>query len=234
MEKSPNESLLMKLRVLEKEYKLTMLEYRQIYNDYLTELNTIQGTGSSSIQLILQGYVMNGNSPSTNILETIEGVDSASSCQSECTSNSSCYGATYKSTPATCTIYGKGNIIPIKSTNDNYAILTNISQLTIKLRDLNQRLTKELKEMNDLLIQLKRTNQIEEKMTYDSTAQLMIEYKRLEEERRQILELEKINDDLTNEYDITKIMVTQKNTAYIIWVIVAIVVIIFIVKVFYK
>jgi DNA polymerase II small subunit/DNA polymerase delta subunit B len=233
MGKSPNDSLLMKLRVLEKEYKLTMLEYRQIYNDYLTELKSIQGTGSSSIQLILQGYVMSSDS-SSNILETIESVESASSCQSECSSNSGCYGATYKSTPATCTIYGKGNLIPIKSTNDNYAILTDISQLVLKLKYLNTKLTKELKEINDILTQLKKTNKLEEKDTDDSTVQLMIEYKRLEKEKHQILELEKINDSLTNEYDTTKIMVTQTNTAYILWVILAIGVIIFIVKVFYK
>lgn len=234
MDKSPNESLLMKLRVLEKEYKLTMLEYRQLYSDYLTELNTIKGTGSSSIQLILQGYVMSGNNSSSTILETIESVESASSCQSECSSNSSCYGATYKSTPATCTIYGKGNLIPIKSTNDNYAILTDISQLVVKLKYLNTKLTKELKDINDILIQLKNANKLEDKKTEDSTVQLMIEYKRLEDERLQILELEKINDNLTNEYDMTKIMVTQKNTAYILWVILSIVVIIFMVKIFYK
>lgn len=230
-----NDSQLMKLRLLEKEYKITMLEYRQTYNDYLKELSIIEGSGSSTIQLTLQGYVMSGNnSSSTSVLDTIDSIDSVTSCEDECSNNVDCYGATYQSVPATCTLYNKdNNIIPIKSTNDNYAILTDISQLTMRLKYLNAKLTKELKEMNDILRQLEQTNQLEEKETHDSTVQLMIEAKRLDYERKQILELEQVNNNLTNEYDITSILVTQKNTSYILWVILTIAIIIFLVKVFY-
>ena len=138
------------LKGLEKEYDQLMREYRLAYIEYLSILD--KNGANTKINLSLPGYIMSGNGSGSSILSSTT-EDTLNLCQAQCSLDTSCSGATYNSDNKLC-VTQKGNIIPIQSINSNYAILTDIYQLTMRLKYLNAKLSNKLKEINDVVKQL--------------------------------------------------------------------------------
>jgi len=221
------ESKLLQLDTLENEYRLLLLEYQQVYKNYVSLV--MNANGNTKINVIIPNSEMVGNSVNLAYNNT----DTVELCQAECSSNTACLGATYNSNTQLCSLK-TGELSVIKSSDpDNFAIMTELSQFTTLLTTINNRLSDIFKQINQAVNDLIPSNE-EERLIKDETSQrLTIEYQNLLNERKQLKELESQNNQLTKEYDITELTIKQTNLTYILWFLLAIGVLIFAIKVFY-
>jgi hypothetical protein len=217
------------LKGLEKEYDQLMTEYRLAYLEYLSVLD--QNGSDAKIKLSLPGYIMSGNGSGSSILSSTT-EDTLNTCEAQCSLDTSCSGATYNSINKLC-VTQKGNITPIKSINTNYAILTDIYQLTMRLKYLNAKLSSKLKEINSVVEQLTSEKSKAIIIENDVYNKLINEYQRLTYDREQLAKLQLQNDDLTKEYEITGITVRQKDMVLFLWFLLALGIIIAIIRYIY-
>lgn len=217
------------LKGLEKEYDQLMTEYRLAYLEYLSVLD--QNGSDTKIKLSLPGYIMSGNGSGSSILSSTT-EDTLNTCEAQCSLDTSCSGATYNSINKLC-VTQKGNITPIKSINTNYAILTDIYQLTMRLKYLNAKLSSKLKEINSVVEQLTSEKSKAIIIENDVYNKLINEYQRLTYDREQLAKLQLQNDDLTKEYEITGITVRQKDMVLFLWFLLALGIIIAIIRYIY-
>jgi hypothetical protein len=224
---SSYESTLLRLDTLENEYRLLLLEYQQIYNNYVSLV--MNANGDTQINTIIPKSEMVGSSAN---IETIS-ESTVELCQAQCSSNTSCSGATYNSNTQSCTLK-TGNLTVIKSSDsNNYAIVTELSQLTTLLITMNNRLAEIFKQINQTVKELIPSNEQEQLIKNETSQRLIIEYQNLLNEQKQLLALESQNNKITQDYDRTELSLNQINLSYIVWFLLAIGVIIFAIKVFY-
>ena len=217
------------LKGLEKEYDQLMREYRLAYIEYLSILD--KNGANTKINLSLPGYIMSGNGSGSSILSSTT-EDTMNLCEAQCSLDTSCSGATYNSDNKLC-VTQKGNIIPIQSINSNYAILTDIYQLTMRLKYLNAKLSNKLKEINDVVKQLTSDKSKTIIIKNDVYNKLINDYERLTYDREQLAKIQLENDDLTKEYEITGISVRQKDMVLFLWFLLALGIIIVLIKYIY-
>lgn len=217
----------LKLERLKNEYNLVIVEYDNAYKDFM-ELVNQSGVSLKKInntELIGKPYK---STTSTNELLT--------SCLTMCDSDKSkCSGLNYtQQNNLNKCVFFTGNLAIKK--NDNYvSYIKNINSVYVVLLQTNSRLNNIVSEINELLdkIDPKTKEELEEKK--EEIYKLNIEYKALEERNETIKELTKKSEDLSNEYNITSIMINKSGFTYFLWVLLLVIILIFIIKyVFYS
>ena len=217
----------LKLERLKNEYNLVIVEYDNAYKDFM-ELVNQSGVSLKKINNTeLIGRPYKSTTSSNDIL---------TSCLTMCDSDKSkCSGLNYnQQNNLNKCVFFTGNLAIKK--NDNYvSYIKNINSVYVVLLQTNSRLNNIVSEINELLdkIDPKTKEELEEKK--EEIYKLNIEYKALEERNETIKELTKKSEDLTNEYNITSIMINKSGFTYFLWVLLLVIILIFIIKyVFYS
>ena len=187
------------------------------------DFNASRQSGQSFVNMKGQSYL------GTGTLQQINNTN-LNNCQALCGNNSKCSGATFQSN--TCILKtGDSQIIP--SSNDSYAIIPEGKRLLMNMENLNQELININKKISNKLNKLEpyfNDNNVDKK---NNTIELIQNYKKLMEERKNILKLlndYKTLDNKQNEYEIK---ITQNYYFYILYFILIIIILYLLYKISY-
>jgi hypothetical protein len=217
----------LKLERLKNEYNLVIVEYDNAYKDFMELVNQSGASLKKINNTELIGRPYKSTTSSNDIL---------TSCLTMCDSDKSkCSGLNYnQQNDLNKCVFFTGNLAIKK--NENYvSYIKNINSVYVVLLQTNSRLNNIVSEINELLdnIDPKTKEELEQKK--EEIYKLNIEYKALEERNETIKELTKKSEDLTNEYNITSIMINKSGFTYFLWVLLLVIILIFIIKyVFYS
>jgi hypothetical protein len=226
-DQSSNNSL--KLERLRNEYNLTIIEYNNAYQDFMKLVNqpdvSLKKLENSKLTGVNYKTIENSNH---NLLQR---------CLTMCDlEKDKCSGLDYYSKQNSlnkCNFF-KGNLVISKDNNHN-SYIRNINSVYLVLSEINSRLNNIVNAINDLLnkIEPTTTEELEHKREVINT--LNVEYESLNNKNNKIKNLTKQNDNLTNEYDITSIMINKSVFTYFLWILILLILLFFIIKyVFYS
>ena len=144
------QSSLLQIEALENDFNLVMMEYEQAYQNYINIKNS-----DSSYNYIQSRFLIGG----TNIVDSSS--SDVSGCMTLCSNNTSCTGANYNTNNKSCIL--KSGILTASISDDtNYAIITQISQITGVLRELSIQLNNILNALTENVNNIIPTNQEEQ------------------------------------------------------------------------
>ena len=207
-------SSLLEIEALENDFNLVMMQYEQAYQNYLNIINS-----DSSYNYIQNRVLLGGNV----ILESSS--NNVSECMTLCSNNTSCTGANYNSNNNSCILKYGNNLEAIISNNtSNYAIITQISQITNILSELSIELDFILTTLTEQVNGLIPKNQYEQEQKNIEIEKLYIKSQMLNYDKHKIELMKTENQKLENEYNISTLNVKQNNLNFILWVILAIVI----------
>lgn len=213
----------MRLDTLEKEYTMVLQQYEVAYNDYIDNLKNPSGTTDKKFA-VLKGRSYWGTAGiKQGYAETVE------DCESMCSSDLKCSGATYNSDRKYCwTRSGEGNLTNGK--DNDYALLPKLrnnliilKNLNGKLIDINGQISGELQQLipqaKSALLE-KDGKQGELNTSY---ASLLDEQKQLE---IMLKEYETVEEELNN----NELYVNQQNSSVKFWILLALIIMILTIK----
>jgi len=222
--KNDNSSEILKLQILENEFNLVMKQYEEAHLNYISSLQAQGSLNDKNKFVSLNGRTFWGTSGLK------EGnVDSEDSCKALCSTDSSCTGATYNSEKAYCwTRTGKGDVSV--GLNTDYALIPDLAQNVNNIQQLNNKLTDLNKKIEVVLNNIvpEQQQQVNEKNAQKNSLQKI--YQQLLDDRINIDAMIKEYNTINEQYKDDTIYVEQTNSAYILWVIFTIIVIIFTIK----
>jgi hypothetical protein len=208
------QSSLLEIAALENEFNLVLMEYEQAYQNYLNIKN------SDSSYNYIQGRVLFGGS---SILDTSS--SDVSGCMTLCSNNTSCTGANYSTTNNYCML--KTGVLNAAMTDDTYyAIITEISQITSVLKELSEQLNSILNALTEQVNNIIPTNEEEQQQKNIEIEKLYMKSQMLNYDKQQIEIMITENNELNNQYNISAINVKRYNFNFMLWVILAIVILI--------
>jgi hypothetical protein len=217
----------LKLESLKNDYSLAIVEYDNAYKDFMTLVNQ-SGVSLKQInnsQLIGKAYK---STTGTN--------DMLTTCLTMCDSDKTkCSGLDYsQENDLNKCIFFTGNIA-IKKNDNHISYIKNINSVYLVLLQTNSRLNNIVSEINDLLDKIQPETKEEIENKEEEIIKLNAEYKLLQAKNEEIKELTTKNENLTNEYNITSIMINKSGFTYFLWVLLLVIILICIIKyVFYS
>lgn len=219
------ESSILNLETLEAEFDLVMTQYKQAYLDYINSLQT-KTTNNKKEFSVMQGKRFWGTSGIKDIV-----VNKVEECQAACAEDMKCSGATFNSSSGYCWLRSGSGSVSISNNNNESAIMPTLSQDINNLKELNDRLM----ELNSKIITELSSREYDVLTEIDNKdikkADMEQVNARLNEERKQIYELLDQHTDINTQYNDNSLYVNQSNASYIIWSVIAIVMIILVVRV---
>ena len=219
------ESSILNLETLEAEFDLVMTQYKQAYLDYINSLQT-KTTNNKKEFSVMQGKRFWGTSGIKDII-----VNKVEECQAACAEDMKCSGATFNSSSGYCWLRSGSGSVSISNNNNESAIMPTLSQDINNLKELNDRLM----ELNSKIITELSSREYDVLTEIDNKdikkADMEQVNARLNEERKQIYELLDQHTDINTQYNENSLYVNQSNASYIIWSVIAIVMIILVVRV---
>uniref|UniRef100_A0A6C0JYY5 Apple domain-containing protein n=1 Tax=viral metagenome TaxID=1070528 RepID=A0A6C0JYY5_9ZZZZ len=215
-------SKLIALQALEGQYRNKLTEYENGYATYISALQSQKSGSSSYVVLPEKTYMGTGS-----ISETIN--SSASMCEASCSANALCTGASFNSTSKVCKLRSGNSLLTPGATSDN-AIITDVRQKLINLETINAQLIEINNQMTTLYNQMQPlvTTQTETLLTNNGT--LTTQYSELMKEKFKIVKLMDEYKDTYAEYTETSLSTDQRNSSYYLWLIIAIISIILVIK----
>jgi len=220
------ESSVLKLQSLQTEFGLVMTQYKQAYANYISN---VQATGSTSTDSIafttLQGRTFWGAAGISDSAAT-----SVEDCQALCSSDSTCTGATFNSEKQQCfTRSGQGDVAV--GEDNEYAIVPELAQNAQVLQMLNQKLMDLNAKINDTLNTMTEPSKNNTTAANSQNDELKSIYNSLLAERKNIDKMLNNYTTINESYNDQSIYVLQNNTAYMIWFLVALIIVIFTLKI---
>ena len=221
------DSTILTLQSLETEFDLVMMQYKQAYTDYINSLKTkITEKNNKREFSVTQGQRYWGTSGIRNVV-----VNKVEECEAACAADAKCTGATFNASSGYCWVRSGSGSATVSNNKNEYAIMpiisqniNNLKELNDKLVDLNEKIITELNKTQPIVL-----NDIENK---DIKKVEMEEVNtRLMKERKEIYELLDQHTDLNAQYDENSLYVNQSNASYILWSMIAIIMIILLVRV---
>jgi len=220
------ESSILNLETLEAEFDLVMTQYKQAYLDYINSLQTKTTNNNKKEFSVIQGKRFWGTSGIKDIV-----VNKVEECQAACAEDMKCSGATFNSSSGYCWLRSGSGSVSISNNNNESAIMPTLSQDINNLKELNDRLM----ELNSKIITELSSREYDVLTEIDNKdikkADMEQVNARLNEERKQIYELLDQHTDINTQYNDNSLYVNQSNASYIIWSVIAIVMIILVVRV---
>ena len=218
------ESNVLKLQSLQSEFKLVMTQYQQAYANYISSLRSSTGNASNKAYATIPGSVFWGT---TSLSEGTS--PSTEDCTALCSANSSCTGATYNSDKQYCWVRGGQGDISIGMDTDS-AIVPELVQNTQVLKMLNQKLLDINKNMEDTLGSMSSSENRDIADKDLKKGELTSIYNSLMEERRNINKMIDDSTAIEQSYNDNSIYVSQNNTTYTFWTLVALIIVVFTLK----
>jgi hypothetical protein len=221
-----NQSAILNLESLTKQYDTTLIQYNQVQSDYINVLQSQQS--SSQVE----------NSGTTSNLVTVpnstfwgtkgissSNVSSVSDCSALCSKTPGCSGATYNVTnndQNNCWLTsGDGSIIT--GTTDQFAIISEDKKYLKTLEQLNTQLI----YFSDQIMQILKTNKNvfikQDEERFSKYALLRENYEKLEDERKKILEQLLKYQTMEEKQNQGELIVTRNYYNYILLLIIALI-----------
>lgn len=220
-DQSSNNSI--KLESLRNDYNLTIIEYNNYYKDFMELVKHQNGSFKK-----LENSKLTGK---TYYSMSIKNDNLLPSCLTICDLNDKCSGLDYNKN--TCTFF-EGKLETSKN-NNHISYLKNKKLLYLVLSELNTKLNNTVKEINTLLNKMEPTTLEELEHKREVINSLNVDYESLNKKNNIIKNLTKQNDNLTNEYNITSIMINKSGFTYFLWSLLLLILLFFIIKyVFYS
>lgn len=202
-----NGSQVLDLEVLKKQYDTLLIQYKQAQADYINYLS--DGKTQERKYKVIQGKTFWGTDAISE-----QSADSLEQCQSLCTSNNKCTGATYNKDKSYCWIRTGDGTISDGMEND-YAIIPDeinhikvISGLSERLTGINDKILKIIESQNPVY-----EEQIEERKVQINA--LSTSYKKLIEERKAIMAKLKKYEDLNQAESQGEININKQRLTYV-------------------
>jgi hypothetical protein len=230
-----NNSAILNLESLTKEYDTLLIQYNQVQSDYINYLqqnpsSTQQGQGQNTTTLT---SIPNNTFWGTSGISS-SNVSSVEQCSALCSNTPGCSGATYNATnnnQNNCWIRsGDGIIVP--GTTNQYAIISKSKEYLLTLQTLNSQLI----DVNSKIIQFMQNNKntfLEQDNDRNNKYILLVKNNSmLEEERNNILlqlsQIQSINEKQTD----GELIVTKNYYNYILLLVVALICIFILSKIY--
>jgi hypothetical protein len=213
----------LKFESLKNDYSLAIIEYDNAYNNFM-ELANQPGV---SIKKINNNKIL--GKPYLSSLS----VDDISICIQDCNSNINCSGLDYNKQYNKCTFY-TGNLA-IKNNNNYDSYIKDIKSVYLELIQINNKLNNIVSEINKELEKMDPKTKEEIEIKQEEINELNIKYDLLQGQNKKVGNLITQKDDLTNEYNITTLMINRSTLTYFYWILLLIIILIFVIKyVFYS
>ena len=223
MENNKPPSFSLKLESLKNDYSLAIIEYDNAYKDFM---NLVKQSGSS-LKKIDKNEIIGKEYKSTFL------IDNVADCLYDCVNDKTCSGLDYIQENNKCIFYK--DILGIKQNINHTSYIKNINSFYLVLAQINTRLNNIVSEINELLENVEPKTREEIQIKKEEIDKLNIKYKILENQNKQVSTMVQENDNLTNEYNITTLMINRSSFVYFLWVLLLIIIIIVIIKyVFYS
>lgn len=219
------ESITMDLENLRKKYSNLLIQYKTAVADYINYLNgqTQQPYKNNQQLVTIQGQAFNGTGSAGQSSAT-----TLQECVASCNSSKTCTGATFISNK--CEIRtGDSPLVPSKN---SYAIIPKGKQLLLNMENINQELLSVNKQLLDKI-------KVSEPLYHDKNSEsktknqeLIQNYKKLLDERKNIEKILNEYETLDNTENETQIKISRNYYSYILLVIIAVIVGVFLYKMF--
>lgn len=206
-------SVLIKVEALQQEYGVTLQQYQEAINNFITTLQTEPKTEPDRLTA-LQGRTWWG------VKGLEEGtVSTQKECEDMCLNSSKCSGATFNPVKRYCWTRSGDSFITAGRASD-YALITEekaaisiMKYLNIRLLDLNQKITNELQNINpEIELQYNDKNAKQQQLT--ASYNTLIEQKMALDNELQ--EYYSIEEDKNNQ----TIFVNKENFLYRFWLLI--------------
>ena len=192
------------LQNLSSQFNTLLVEYKETYNKYVEVLNTNDNSFTHT-----PGFSFVGD---TNL--NVLGNSSVSACESACSKNSSCTGATFNNTLNNCTLgSGPGSMVP---TTNSIAIVKKALYYSNLLKEMNVKMTALNQQMID--ISKNNYNQINENQTQTKEKHIIMinNHNVLIDERIEIEKMIRQFQTLEAAYEDGNIIVNANYSSYIV------------------
>jgi hypothetical protein len=208
----------LQIQNLTSQFNVLLSDYKDISKKYTDLINEHDDTLT---QIPDSAFIGESN---VNIL----GESNVTACQSACSANKSCSGATFDSTLKNCTLFsGQGNIVP---TEKSVAIVQQVMFYSNRLKELNQEMT----SLNQQIITLSNENQNQYSKNASQTQQqevIMVNNNEiLIKDRKQIDMIMNQFQSLNTAYEDGNTIVTNNYMKYIIFLFVVIILILLLLR----
>jgi hypothetical protein len=194
------------METLSNNFNALLIQYQETYQEFV---NTINSGNNLFMSVPYTAFVGKSN------INTIQG-SSVKTCLSSCSSNQSCSGATFDNNLHTCTLSsGIGNLI---NSNNQTAIVKQALYYSHQLQKLNDQLT----QINNQIINLANSSinfYSQTQQQNNKKAQILNQnYKTLEEERLQLIEMIRQYETLNSDIENGNINTTSNYYTYLIYI----------------
>ena len=205
---------------LTQQFNVLLTEYKETYENYI---NTLNSKNNSFQQVPTSSYIGESN---LSVLNN----SSVDACQTECTLNTNCTGATFNTTSNTCKLAtGNGEIIYNANAT---AIVKNLLYYSTHLKDLNQQMI----VLNEQMMTLSNNNyeQYNENQTISKQQDQIVQnnYNVLLDERLEIEKLSRQYQTLNAAYDDGNLIVNANYSKYIVFLLITILLVILLLRTF--
>jgi len=228
------ESTVLKLQSLQLQFANIMTQYKQAYASYLSDINA----DSTQKYDIINNAMYNCSwcPPGSYILTSdnqYPTANSATECQSLCSANSACTGATYQQSGKTCYLLAKvpNQKVGLAKNFTGYTAIAPKGAIdTSVLQSLNQQLIDLNGQISTELASLEPIEQSDITSKNSQKGKLREVYNSLLDERIKIDKMQQEYKDITQSYDDNSLYVTQTSALFLIWFLILIVILVFTVK----
>jgi len=213
---------IVKLEALNGQYKNKLTEYESAYATYIQGLQQPDNTSNSYI--VLPGKTYQG----TGSISDISG-STLTRCEASCSAQPLCSGASFNSITNVCKLRSGEAGLTVGATSD-HAIITKTRANILHLHTLNDQLIEINDQMDNIhkIMQPDTTKQLQVLMVQGDELQQRNSLLTVEKDKIKKL-LEEYNDVTKNNTDQT-IMVEQRSSVYVIWLILCIMAILLAIK----
>jgi hypothetical protein len=210
---------------LQNQYNSVLTQYQQTYQYYLQGLDPSSSNSSNTSFVTVPNASFWGQSAISS-----QQFSNINDCLNSCTSTSSCSGATYNNTSQKCSLrQGTGDVISSKSGTES-AIVPASLQYSYQLKNLNQQLLDLNQQMTTSLQQSYNNYQTSVQPQQQQKQILTNNHGILQEDREKIGLMIREFQMLNEADDNSKIVVTQEYSRYIVYLLVAILLIVLVLK----
>jgi hypothetical protein len=214
------DSTLLVIETLQKEYDVTLQQYQEAVNNYISLLETNTGKEYTA----LKGRAWWG----TNALSE-KRVDTQKDCENMCAASEQCSGATFNTVSRYCWTRS-GNSSLTVGQDEDYALITKIKASLETMNYLNNKLLGLNKQISEQIASIQPLVDADQQINSEQQQNLESNYEKLLEQNievnKQLEEYYSVDEARENE----ELFVKQENGIYKIWIIITGLVLIFTIR----
>lgn len=214
------DSALLTIETLQKEYDVTLQQYQEAVNNYISLLETDTGKEYTA----LKGRTWWGTSALSE-----KKVDTQKDCENMCAASNQCSGATFNAVSRYCWTRS-GNSSLTVGQDDDYALITKIKAALETMKYLNNKLLELNTQISDQIASVQPLVDADQKINSEQQNDLESNYENLLEQNIEVNKLLEEYYSIDEERKNQELFVNQESAIYKIWIIITGLVLIFTIR----